>query len=81
MKASKFFTVLVIGDNPEEILEKYDGNKKVNPYIKYYFKDAKTLQKNAIKLMEKMIDSLEVLSVAEWNERYGRFPLRLLGDV
>ena len=31
--------------------------------------------------MEKMIDSLEVLSVAEWNERYGRFPLRLLGDV
>lgn len=31
--------------------------------------------------MEKMIDSLEVLSVDEWNEKYGRFPLRLLGEV
>lgn len=31
--------------------------------------------------MEKMIDSLEVLSVEEWNEKYGRFPLRLLGEV
>lgn len=65
MKASKFFTVLVIGDNPEEILEKYDGNKKVNPYIKYYFKDAKTLQKNAIKLMKKMIDSQDKAQLSD----------------
>lgn len=57
MKGSKFFSLLVVGDNPEELLEKYDGNKKVNPYVKYKFDDAGKLKKNAIKLIGKIIES------------------------
>ena len=39
------------------------------------------LQKQA-NMPETMIDSVEVLSIDEWNERYGLFPLhRVAGNV
>lgn len=39
------------------------------------------LQKQ-VKMSEQLIDSLEVLSIAEWNEKYTQFPLKLVeGEV
>jgi hypothetical protein len=40
------------------------------------------LLQRQLHLSEKMIDSLEVLSTAEWNEKYAQFPLKLVdGDT
>ena len=37
------------------------------------------LQKQ-VTISEKLIDSLEVLSIAEWNEKYGMYPLKLIKE-
>ena len=52
---SKFFSVMVVGDNPEELLKKYDINLSVEPYVKYKYSDAEKLQKNAIKVLDEII--------------------------
>lgn len=36
------------------------------------------LLQQQVKMPEKMIDSLEVLSIAEWNKKYSQFPLKLV---
>lgn len=33
----KHFTTIVVGNNPDELLKKYDLTKKVEPYVVYYF--------------------------------------------
>jgi hypothetical protein len=55
-KRSRFFSIMVVGDNPEEITKKYDLNAKVEPYIKYKYTDASKLQKNAIKILNEIIN-------------------------
>ena len=35
------------------------------------------LLQQQVKMSEQLIDSLEVLSIAEWNEKYAQFPLKL----
>lgn len=52
---SNFFSVMVVGDNPEELLKKYDINLHVEPYIKYRYSDAEKLQKSAIKVLDEII--------------------------
>ena len=51
---SKFFSVMVVGDNPREIMDKYDKSKTVEPYVKYVYLDAKKYKDRAIKAMEKI---------------------------
>ena len=34
-EGSKVFTVMVVGDNPDELMSKYDINLKVDKYRKY----------------------------------------------
>lgn len=53
---SKFFSVMVVGENPTAIMEKYCVDKKVEPYIKYKFLQAEKYKQTAIKVMEKLLD-------------------------
>ena len=34
------FVCIVAGENPEKLMEPYDNTKVVEPYVKYYYKDA-----------------------------------------
>ena len=52
MKTRNIFTVIVVGDNPENIISKYDANNQVPKYTKYKYLDANKLHKNEIKLLE-----------------------------
>ena len=52
---SKFFSVMVVGNNPREIMEKYDSNKEVEPYVKYKYLEAKKYKSVAVKAMEKIV--------------------------
>lgn len=51
------FTVLVVGDNPQQLLDKYNSSKKVEKYIKYHYSDAKKLHSNAIITLETILKS------------------------
>lgn len=54
----KHFTVIVAGDNPEELMKEYDYNKKIEPLILYKLKDASNLKKECLKLYEKLYTKL-----------------------
>lgn len=55
MQGSSFFSLMVVGDNPRELLDKYDSSKYKESYVKYRFKDAGKIKKETIKQMEKLL--------------------------
>lgn len=54
---SRFFSVMVVGDNPTDIMEKYNINKEGQPFIKYKYLDAKKYKDSAIKVLEQLIEN------------------------
>jgi hypothetical protein len=46
------FVCIVAGENPDYIMKPYDKNLEVEPYIKYKFKDAKSIKEKYIELYE-----------------------------
>lgn len=55
MARSVFRTVLVIGDNHEEIIKKYSLDTIVKPYVRYKRDDAKRLQDKHILFIESLL--------------------------
>ena len=51
----KHFTAIVIGDNHQEIMEKYDSNLKITPYVAMQFKDSKELYETEIMFLETLL--------------------------
>lgn len=65
MALSAFHTVLVVGDNPEELMKKYSTDLKVEKYIKYKRSDAGKLRKQAVKLYKAILDSDREVGVSK----------------
>lgn len=64
-KPSKFFSVMVIGENPQELMAKYSIDRKVEPYIKYRYMDASKYRDRAICHLEGLLsqkDGIELPS-------------------
>ena len=55
MNKQLYRTVLVIGDNPEEIIQKYSANSKVSRYLYLSKKDVPQHRKNRIQILEETI--------------------------
>lgn len=51
------FVCIVAGDNPIELMLPYDKTKEEEPYVKYRFKDAKTLKEKYIELYEGILNN------------------------
>lgn len=49
------FVCIVASDNPEAIIKEYDKNLKKDPYVKYFYKDAKKLHQNYITVYENIL--------------------------
>jgi hypothetical protein len=69
-----FFSVLVIGNNPDDILSKYDMMLDTKEsYILYKYSDIKTIRKNRIKiykdLLEKATDPELIKSIKKTKEK------------
>ena len=61
---SKFFSVMIVGENPESILEDYRIDKKVEPYIKYRFLEAEKYRNVAIKVSEGLINDANITMIS-----------------
>ena len=48
MESNKHFTAIVVGENPDEIMKKYDLTRKVEPYVVYKLSDVTRYKQNAI---------------------------------
>lgn len=55
MEGYRHFNVLVVGENPEEIMLKYDANTKVAPYVKYEYKRAKEYYNSYLKSLKVLL--------------------------
>ena len=62
---NRFYSLMVVGDNPDEMVKKYDSNLEVEPYIKYHYKDAGKLKKKSIKVIENMIENADKAGLSE----------------
>ena len=60
---SRFFSVMVVGDDPTAILEKYDISKKVEPYVKYRFLQAEKYKNTAIKVSQKLLEDASLAMI------------------
>ncbi len=63
------------------ILEHDKGNSTMRNLVRTHLaKRLPFLLQQQVEMPEKMIDSIEVLSIEEWNEQYPQFPLKLMQD-
>lgn len=70
MTRSVFRTVLVIGDNHEEIIKKYSLDTVVKPYVKYKREEASKLQENQLLLLENLITNSLLTLTEKQKELY-----------
>ena len=55
------FVCIVASDNPEAIIKEYDKNLKKDPYVKYFYKDAKKLHQNYITVYENILKTSKIM--------------------
>ena len=67
---SVMHTVLVIGDNREEKIRKYDADTEVEPYVKYKYKLATTYHTTKLKFLEALLNSNAVKITETQRELY-----------
>lgn len=51
--------LVVVGENPDELVKKYDKKLKVEPYVVYQFKDAKKLHEKYIKILQGVLETMD----------------------
>ena len=81
MTGSKFHTVMVVGDNPEELMKKYDISLKVAPYIKFKYLDADKMRKNACKVMQELIKNRDKFGFNDLQADYFKEKLKSLNSM
>lgn len=60
---SRIFSLMVVGNNPEKIIEKYSSSYKVEPYVKYKYLSAEKYQKTSIKALSAIIDNYDKIGI------------------
>lgn len=54
------FNVLVVGDNPEALMEKYSSKNKNEKYIAYYYDQASEYRKTKLKILKGVLDMMDM---------------------
>lgn len=62
---SRFFSLMVVGEQPDKIVEKYGKDYKTEPYVKYKYLDAKKYQKASIKTLEKLLSESDKIGIPD----------------
>ncbi len=69
---------MVVGDNPDKLMEKYSKSLKVKPYIKYKYLDADKLKSNAEKVIREMINNSDKLMLNDFQLNYFKERLKAI---
>lgn len=57
MSGYRHFTLIIAGDNPEELLKEYDSKKEIERYCVYRFSDAQKLYDKKILFLRKLVET------------------------
>ena len=81
MEGSKLFTVLVVGDRPEQLMAKYNINLKVERYIKYRYLDAEKMKENSIKIMSEIINNPKKFNLTPFHVDYFKQQIKSVKEM
>lgn len=81
MGKSRFLSVMVVGNEPEKLMAKYDKALKVKPYIKYKYLDAKKLKTNAIKVLSEIVNQPEKFTLNSFQVDYFKERLKSINSM
>lgn len=70
MSKITFRVVLAVGDNPDELIGKYDLDTKVEPYVKLKRSDAAKSQRSHLRLIEEILKSDKIALADKQREIY-----------
>ena len=60
---SRFYSLMVVGENPKQLVEKYGSDYKTEPYVKYKYLDAKKYQDAAKKSLKAVLDNADKIGI------------------
>ena len=70
MANSKFLSVMVVGDNPDELMKKYDKALKVEPHVVFKYLDAEKMKKNVSKVLTELVNNPEKFTLSKFQRDY-----------
>ena len=70
MRGSKVFTVMVVGDKPDELMSKYEQGTKVEPYKVYSYSNAENMRANSISILKEIIKNPKKFNLNEFHSDY-----------
>lgn len=72
---------MVVGDNPDLLMSKYDINLEVPRYKKYKYLDAEKMKKNAIKVLNEIINNPKKFQLNGFHVDYMKTRLKEINDM
>ena len=81
MNKSRFLSVMVIGDNPEKLMEKYSKSLKVKPYIKFRYLDAEKMKNNSSKILSEITSNPEKFALNKLQLDYFKERLKAINAM
>jgi len=81
MAKSKFLTVMVVGNNPEELMEKYNKALKVEPYVKFKYLDAEKIKENSSKMLAEITSNPEKFTLSKFQVDYFKERLKAINAM
>ena len=72
---------MVVGDNPEAIMSKYDKSLKVKPYIKFKYLDAEKLKNNASKMLTEIVSNPDKFTLNKFQCDYFKERLKSINSM
>ena len=81
MSKSKFLSVMVVGNNPEELMEKYNKSLKVEPYVKYRYLDAEKMKENSSKMLTEITSNPEKFTLSKFQVDYFKERLKAINAM
>lgn len=81
MAKSRFLSVMVVGDNPAALMEKYSKSLKVKPYIKYRYLDAEKMKNSSSKMLTEIIKNPEKFTLSKFQIDYFKERLKAINSM
>ena len=78
---SVFFSVMAVGDNPDEIMSKYDLSLKVKPYVRFRYKDASKIKEKTVKVYSDIIKDHKKFLLNEMQEDYLKEKIKAINNM
>jgi hypothetical protein len=78
---SRFLSVMVVGNEPEKLMEKYDNALKVEPYIKYKYLDAEKMKSNASKMLTEILNNPDKIPLSKFQLDYFKERLKAINSM